>query len=78
MRFWVVQLDRPWCKRFLTSEANPIFGRVYELGRAAFAAFNGTQDVYVEKVWGSLWGRGQRLSIDEDRNVSIVKELWIS
>jgi hypothetical protein len=77
-RFWVMQIDRPWCKRFLTSEANPIFGRVYELGRAAFAAFDGIPDVYLEKIWGSRWGRALRLTIDESGKPVTQKDLWIS
>ena len=78
VRFWVVQIDRPWCQRVWTWEPNPLFGRLHEIGRAAFAAFGGPQDVYVETTWGSLWARGAQLTLDNNGQLIVARVLWIS
>lgn len=74
-RFYAVQCDRLWCSS-IWPEPNPIFGRVHEIGWAAFAQYAGTDDYYLEIVWGGLDGEGHRVTIDHSGLLHHGGSLW--
>ena len=58
---------------------NHIFGRVHKIALAAFAGYSGMPGiVYVECIWGTLWGEGLRLEFGNDGQVSSKENLWRS
>ena len=76
-RFYTVHGLQPWCGRMIR-EKDTIFGRVHEIGLAAFAEYRGTNDVYLETIWGNLHGRGGRYTADERGNLKLVGPRWVS
>ena len=61
------------------SRDNHVFGRVHKIALAACAGFSGMPGlVYVEFIWGTLWGEGLRLEFGNDGNVLSNESLWRS
>jgi len=77
IRFYVVHFERPWDKAHLAG-TDPRVYRYFVLGLAAFARYEDTQDIYLETVWGSLWGLGRRLTINAQGQLEPVQQLWVS
>jgi hypothetical protein len=77
LRFYTVHIVQPWCARAVP-EKNQIFGRVHAIGLAAFASYRGSDEVYLETIWGNLHGRGGRYSLDEHGALKLVGPEWIS
>lgn len=77
LRFYTVHIVQPWCARTYR-ERNQIFGRVHEIGLAAFASYRGTDNIYLETVWGNLHGRGGRYAVDQQGVLKLVGPEWIS
>jgi hypothetical protein len=69
---------QPWCKkdgREQTGILNP--GR-HEIGLAAFASFENSNDVHVEWLWGGRFGRGHHIKFDVCGKEINVNNLWVS
>lgn len=77
IRFYVVHFERPWDKEYLAG-TDPRFDRYFILGLAAFARYEDTQDIYLETIWGGLWGLGQRLTINAQGQLEPTEQLWVS
>lgn len=77
-RFWAMHFERPWDAAGCAS-ADPRFSaRCYPLGMAAFAPYGYTPDIYLQTLWGGLWGFGRRLTITADGRIEILRGLWIA
>lgn len=77
-RFIVVHFEQPWCGRIWEEPSIPINTKRYEIGMAAFAQYEGGSDVYLDWVWGGLFGRGWRVKFGEDGVAVDYHALWIS
>ncbi len=77
LRFWVVHFERPWDPYYL-APGDPRFDRTYELGLGAFAPYAGSEDWYLETIWGSLWGRGRRVRKMPSGGLAENEVLWVS
>jgi len=77
-RFWIMHFERPWdaagCAR-----GDPRFSaRCYPIGMAAFAPYADTPDIYLQTIWGGLWGFGRRLTATADGRIEPLQGLWIA
>lgn len=52
--------------------------RRYSIGHTAMAPYAGCRAVYIEEVWGGLFGRGYRYDLDEQGRPCGGTSLWIS
>ena len=78
MRFWTVQIQRPWATGGWTVPAQADFTRPrYRIGVVAFAPYHGTDEIYLEVTWGGTWARGQRIAV-RDGQVDILGDLWMA
>jgi hypothetical protein len=77
-RFSVVHSGRAWCRRMDGHEPSSAFGRVHEIASAAFARFVATRDLYLDYIWGNLFGRGYRCRVTENARLQIRRSLWCS
>ena len=77
LRFWTVQFIRPWAApHFYVQDAAHARPR-WRIGCASFAEIIGSDEIYLETVWGSLWGRGQLITI-AGHTVQELSMLWIA
>ncbi|HEV8190109.1 MAG TPA: hypothetical protein VGP82_01270 [Ktedonobacterales bacterium] len=77
LRFWTVQIQRPWATGAATFPYQVDFTRPRNrIGVAAFAPFDGTDEIYLEAIWGGLWAPGQRVDL-RGGGVHIGGTLWI-
>jgi hypothetical protein len=77
-RFRTVQFEQPWCKRMFHEPLALQSKRTFEIGLTAFAQYEDTLNAYLEFTWGGLWGRGWRMTFDENGTLINSKDLWIS
>lgn len=72
-----MHFERLWDTARLASR-DPRFSRMFLIGMASFAPYSGSQDIYLETVWGGLWGRGCRLTANQRGLLEPARELWVS
>ena len=77
-RFLVVHWEQPWCGRIWKERSLPISTGTYEIGLAAFAPYEDSSDVYLDWIWGGLWGRGWRVKLGANGEPADYEGLWIS
>jgi hypothetical protein len=77
-RFAVTHGVQPWCGRILKETSLPISTGPHEIGLAAFAEYEDSTDVYLDWIWGGLWGRGWRIKLGADGEPVDYEDLWIS
>jgi hypothetical protein len=78
-RFRVAHFERPWAAVGVPVSRDPWFNsQYYAIGRAAFAPFVDSQDVYLETNWAGLWGKGRRLTLTPEGLIERSQDLWIS
>jgi hypothetical protein len=76
-RYQVINIDQPWCSK-ISREKQPAIGKVHHsIALAAFAQYEGTNEFYLETIWGGTSGRGTRVQVVEGR-VALGQTLWIS
>ena len=78
IRFWIMQKERSWD---LTGRASPdpCFSMNYHaIGRASFACFVDSGDIYLEIMWAGLYGSGRRLTTDAEGYVQSVQTIWVA
>lgn len=75
-RLVTVHLRQPWCSKDF-KEPSPFFDRSYPIGLAAFAPYDGDK-FYMEVQWGSLFGKGWEVTINEQGKLLCMHEKWIS
>lgn len=75
-RYVVSQLEKPWCTRPF-GEPNPRHGCFFEIGLAAFAQRPADDEVYVETLWGGLYGEGRLVEVDSG-GVRRKRRIWIA
>ena len=76
-RFFVMQVEQPWCKRPF-GEPHPTGGRFFEIGHAAFAPGPVDDEFYVETLWGGLYGEGRIVTPGPEGEVRKKRRLWIA
>ena len=77
-RFYRVQYEQFWCRRFWGKEPVKALG-AGGLALAAFAPFAGTDRYYLEVLWGGLWGHGDEVALGADGSaLTLIQDLWIS
>jgi hypothetical protein len=77
-RFHAVHALQPWCQR-RHGEPDALFSeRVHRIAQAAFAPYLGADDLYLERLWGSRWAVGERVSVDANGAVHAHQNLWVS
>ncbi|HEX8033219.1 MAG TPA: hypothetical protein VF510_05195 [Ktedonobacterales bacterium] len=77
LRFWTVQGIRPWAAPDFHVEDVAFARPRWRIGYAAFAEITGSDELYVETVWGGLWARG-RLVTTAGNSFQEVRTLWIA
>jgi hypothetical protein len=77
LRFWTVQLERPWCAPGFYVQDSAFARPRWRIGWAAFAEYTCTDDVYLEAHWGGLWARGQRVTV-RDGTVRELSDIWVA
>lgn len=77
-RFWMMHFERPWDAAGDPSGDPRFSARCYPLGMAAFAPYADSHDLYLQTIWGGLWGFGQRLTLKTDGLLEPLKGLWIA
>lgn len=50
--------------------------RMFPIGQTAFAPYEGSDDYYVEVLWGGLWGMAWDISRGPDGRMLTKSELW--
>ena len=73
VRFWVVQVQRPW----FAGMHGP-GGQRFEMGLAAFAPYERGNEIYLETQWGGWSGAGRRVVVDAQGHVHTTHDLWRS
>ena len=63
---------------WVQGEANPVLGRVYEIGMAGCADFGGDHQAYLEYGWGSLFWRGLLYDVGSDGAITGTTTLWLA
>jgi hypothetical protein len=76
-RFIVVHGFQPWCL-LTTKERTKVFGDPHEIGLVAFAHYDKSNDIYLEKIWGGRYGRGLRIIVDSSDSIINYNDLWVS
>ncbi len=76
-RFYVMHAEQPWCGNTI-GVPNGVWGNPHLIGLASFAEYVDTEDIYLETVWGGLWGRGDRVTIDAYGQIQWRQSLWVS
>lgn len=76
-RFWEMQIRQSWASSLVPPTDPTRTSPRNRIGTAAFAAFAGTDEIYLVMMWGSLWGRAQRVAV-RDGQVMILGDLWIA
>jgi hypothetical protein len=77
LRYVVVHFERPW-DTYHQAPQDPRFARTFPMGMARFAPFGESEDVYLETVWGGLWGRGRRLINTAPGVLTEARVFWVS
>jgi hypothetical protein len=77
LRFWTAQSIRPWAVPDSYVEDVAFARPRWRIGYAAFAEITGSDEIYVETVWGGLWASG-RLITTAGHTVQEGRFLWIS
>ncbi len=78
-RFITVNGYRPWASgRVEPVRPEALWGRYHQIGLAAFAEFDEADAIYLEMQWGTLFGHGYRMIVDEKGVLRIEKNLWRS
>lgn len=77
LRFWTTQFVRPWAAPDSYVEDVAFARPRWRIGYASFAEIAGSDEIYLETVWGSLWGSGRLVTIRDD-SVHELRFLWIS
>jgi hypothetical protein len=77
VRWWTAQIERPW--RAPSGDVwEAAFTRPrHRIAWAAFAEYAGTNELYLETVWGGTWARGQRVVV-RSGGVEVVSDLWMA
>jgi hypothetical protein len=77
-RMSAVQFEKLWCKKTDNWERTiwSTRGR-HEIGLAGFAEYENSNDIYLETIWGGLFGRGMRITLSDGVEVA-SKNLWLS
>lgn len=78
IRFIVVHSQQPWNMRRDPVPDAVFSTRRHEIGLAAFAAFIDSPEIYLDTVWGGLWGRGRKVIVNVQGQVEERQLLWIS
>lgn len=78
VRFWTVQIQQTWVTGFATSPDHADFTRTrHRIGMAAFAPYGGTDEFYLETIWGGLSASGMRATV-RGGQLEILGFLWIA
>jgi hypothetical protein len=77
-RFWVMHFERSWDVAGGASPDPRFSARLRPIGLAAFAPYADSQDLYLETIWGGLWGWGRRLTLTSDGLIERTQFLWIA
>ena len=77
-RFLVTHWVQPWCGRIWKERSLPVSTGAHEIGLAAFARYEDSSDVYLDWIWGGLWGRGWRIRLSANGEPVDYEGLWIS
>ena len=76
VRFWTVQM--PWATGALPIPYQTDFTRVrHRIGLAAFAPYGGTDEFYLETIWGGMSASGMHATV-RDGQFEILGFLWIA
>ena len=77
--FWAVQMDKVWNQRASSSPGGLNHRRDPRWpGHAAFAELAGTDEFYLETMWGrQTCGRGDKVRVSPSGVVQRTAELWI-
>ena len=78
IRFWIMHFERPWDAAGCASDDPRFSARSYPVGMAAFAPYADSPDIYLQTIWGGLWGFGRRLTTTADGLIEPVQGLWIA
>ena len=78
LRMMVVQFEQPWCKKMWKERTTWSANGPHEIGFAGFAEYENSEDIYVEVIWGGLFGRGWRITIGEQATETGSRLLWVS
>jgi hypothetical protein len=78
IRFWIMHFERSWDEAGCASSDPRFSARCYPLGMAAFAPYADSHDIYLETIWGGLWGFGRRLTIKADNLIEPLQGLWLA
>jgi len=49
---------------------------IFPIGQTAFVPYEGSDDYYVEVLWGGLWGEAWRVSISPEGKLTVKASLW--
>ena len=77
-RFHVVHCKQPWCGRILAERSLPVSTGSHEIWQAAFAQYEDNSGVYLDLIWGGLWGYGRRVSFDASGEPVDDEAIWVS
>lgn len=77
LRFRTVQFIRPWTAPNVHLDDAAFARPRWRIGYAAVAEITGSDEIYLETVWGGLWGRGRLVTI-VGNTVQELSMLWIA
>lgn len=81
VRFRLIQSGKYWYSGILPPEPSPVFGGVrqmYEIGFASFASIEREPLVYLDYIWGGLYGAGSLYRIEHSGSITFDSQVWIS